>query len=55
MYSHHQALSIEINIGATFHNLSFDVPILKDGVSLTSVEFHRILIMAIHSRNTSPY
>jgi hypothetical protein len=31
--------SIEINIGATFHNLSFDVLILKDGVSLTSIGF----------------
>jgi hypothetical protein len=35
--------SFEINtrIGATFHNLSFDVPILIDGMSLTSMDFDR--------------
>jgi len=31
-----EALLIEINIGAAFHNLSSDIPILIDGVGLTS-------------------
>jgi len=28
-----ETLTIETNIGAIFHNLSFDVPILIDGLS----------------------
>jgi hypothetical protein len=35
------SIAIEINIGATVHYLSFDVPILIDGMSLTSMEFDR--------------
>jgi hypothetical protein len=36
-----ETVPIDINIGATFHNLSFDVPVLVDGMSLTSTEFDR--------------
>jgi hypothetical protein len=34
-----ETLPIEINFGATFRDLSFDVPIFINGVNLTNMKF----------------
>jgi hypothetical protein len=47
-----ETLPIEINIGATFHNLSFVVPILVDGMSLTSIEFDRSRPVVLYQYNS---
>ena len=44
----HVTRPIKINIGATFRNLSSDVPILIDGGSLTSIEFNGNLTVVLY-------
>ena len=45
-------LLIEIYVGTAFHNLSSDIPILIDGVCLTSKKFNRILPVVLYQYNT---
>ena len=42
---------IEICVGAAFHNLSSDIPILIDGVGLTSNTFNRIHPVVLYQFN----
>ena len=39
-YGSNEALLIEIYVSTAFHNLSSDIPILIDGVGLTSNKFY---------------
>ena len=46
-----ETMPIELNIGTTFHKLSSDVPILIDGVNLTSIEFNGKHPVALYQYN----